>query len=278
MVKVRVNGREGCEMPSDPSPASQWRDALQPVPTILGWYRANGFAGILLAAGFVVLKGYVLARGDLATALGILQYEGLVAVVTAGLLSSLPILAAAMLAYTVIHTIESLDVLGLRWRLALVMLGAFVLAFVFTPWAYLVLAVLIGLVIGFLRARDVHILVAVGFYVLFGSLAVVAVILSLYTVWVPHEIVTFRPGTLPHGSRVEIGYVLSEDNGWITMLTSGTRQIVRYPDAEVMTQTVCERHPRRSDIWSEAKVGATLWDEVTYGSYLHPGVNYNCAY
>ena len=50
--------------------------------------------------GFVVLKGYVVARGDVAIALGILQYAGLATVVTAGLLSSLPILAAAMLAYT----------------------------------------------------------------------------------------------------------------------------------------------------------------------------------
>jgi hypothetical protein len=43
-----------------------------------------------LPTGFVILKGYVIARGDLATALGILQYAGLVTVVTAGLLSSLP--------------------------------------------------------------------------------------------------------------------------------------------------------------------------------------------
>lgn len=60
---------------------------------------------ILLAAGFVVLKGYVLARGDVATALGILQYAGLATVVTAGLLSSLPILAAAMLAYTITESL-----------------------------------------------------------------------------------------------------------------------------------------------------------------------------
>jgi hypothetical protein len=84
----------------DWSKRTQWRDALQPIPRILGWYKDNAVAGILLAAGFVVLKGYVVARGDVATALGILQYAGLATVVTAGLLSSLPILAAAMLAYT----------------------------------------------------------------------------------------------------------------------------------------------------------------------------------
>ena len=82
------------------------RDALQPIPMVIGWYRANVFAGILLAAGFVILKGYVIARGDLATALGILQYAGLATVVTAGLLSSLPILAAVMVAFAVVHMVE----------------------------------------------------------------------------------------------------------------------------------------------------------------------------
>jgi hypothetical protein len=44
-------------------------------------------------------------------------------------------------------------------------------------------------------------------------LAAPAVILSLYTVWVPHEKVNFLPGTLPYNKT--FSYVLSEDNGWI---------------------------------------------------------------
>jgi len=281
-----------------------WHDALQPIPTIIGWYRANAFAGILLAAGFVVLKGYVLARGDIATALGILQYAGLVTVVTAGLLSSLPILAAAMLAYTVSRMTWPLLVrVGRAWRivrvgrasrilgpeppdlpgqLLMVTLGAFVLAAFFTPWAYLALAMLIGLVIGILQARGVHNLAARLVYAMFTSVAAVAVILNLYTVWVPHEVVHFRPGTLPAHTvpkDAQVGYVLSEDNGWITMLTSGTRRIVRYSDADVTTQRVCERYPQRGDLWSEVREGATLWDEVTsHAHYLHPALNQNCPY
>jgi hypothetical protein len=258
----------------------QWRDALQPIPTILGWYKANAVAGTLIAAGFVVLKGYVIARGDLATALGILQYAGLATVVTAGLLSSLPILTAAMLAYTVIHTIESLGARARRRQSAVVMLGAFVLAAVFTSWAYLLIAITIGLVIALMHSLSVRKWVAWLVYALVASIAAVAVILSLYTVWLPHETVHFRPGTLPaqtlsYGKQV--GYVLSEDNGWITMLTSGPHQIVRYPDADVMTQMVCERHPRPSDILSEVREGATLWDEITSDApFLHPAFNTNC--
>jgi hypothetical protein len=262
----------------------QWRDALKPIPTIIGWYKANAFAGILLAAGFVVLKGYVIARGDLATALGILQYAGLATVVTAGLLSSLPILAAAMLAFTVIHMIRSRDAPGPRWRLAVVMLGAFVVAAMLTSWPYLVLAVVLGLTIGAVLRWHVPTRGAWPVYVLVSIIAVCAVILSLYTVWVPHETVYFRAGTLPANTRPrdkQVGYVLSEGNGWITMLTSGAHQIVRYPDADVITQMVCERRPKPGNIISEFREGATLWDEVTsqpHMHFLHPAVNQNCSY
>jgi hypothetical protein len=254
----------------------QWRDALQPVPKILDWYKANAFAGILLAAGFVVLKGYVIARGDLATALGILQYAGLTTVVTAGLLSSLPILAAAMLAYTIIEMTGAHASPGDTWRLYSVAFGTFVLAAFFTPWTYLVLAVIIGLVIAWLKTGRVRKPAFWSLSVLVTGLAVVAVILNLYTVWVPHEIVYFRPNTLK--TEPQVGYVLSEDNGWITMLTSGPHQIVRYPDAKVITQMVCERAPRPNDFWSEVKDSATLWDEITaHASGLHPAVNQNCS-
>jgi hypothetical protein len=236
----------------------------------------------LLAAGFVILKGYVIARGDLATALGILQYAGLATVVTAGLLSSLPILAAAMVAFTVLHMIEFRGAPG-RHRRRWVMLAALVLAAAFTPWLYLVLAVGIGLGIGAMRRRPqppewstwlVYAVVAI--------LAVPAVILSLYTVWVPHERVDFEPGVLPPNispPNAQVGYVLSEDNGWITMLTSGVHRIVRYPDADVITQMVCERQPSFSHPWSEVKVGATVWDEVTsWVHFLQPAVNPPCPY
>jgi hypothetical protein len=258
-----------------------WPDALQPFPKILGWYKKNAFAGILLAAGFVVLKGYVLAKGDLATALGILQYAGLATVVIAGLLSSLPILAAAMLAYTVSRVAwRPLAWLKENWRLLVVMLGAFVLAAVFSPWTYLLLAVVIGLVIAGTRSVASSPWVGVLVYGPVALFTLVFVILSLYTVWVPHEVVQFRPGTLPaqtlsYGKQV--GYVLSEDNGWITMLTSDTRQIVRYPDANVMTQMVCERRPKPGNIWSQFERGATLWVKATFdASYLHPTANPNC--
>jgi hypothetical protein len=254
----------------------QWRDALRPLPGVLDWYKVNAFAGILLAAGFVILKCYVVARGDITTALGILQYVGLGTVVTASLLSSLPILTAAMLASAVSQMTSSLVpkvVSGsgiekpkppsFSWRLAAAMLGAFVLAAVFSPWTYLTTAVVIGLVIGVTRALGVAKLrTAVYWLAVLAALPFVTVNLS--AVWLPHEIVTFRPGTLLHGGTQEVGYVLSEDNGWITMLITGhvyEHTIIRVPDATVKMQIVCEREPI-SDIFDSH----TLWRVVTRAS------------
>jgi hypothetical protein len=282
---------------------AQWRDALQPIPRILRWYKDNAVAGILLAAGFVVLKGYVLARGDVATALGILQYAGLATVVTAGLLSSLPILATAMLAYTFSRVLAWALTRARGERrsqepkppassrlLIVVTLCVFVLAAVFAPWTYLVLAGLIGLAIAMMRplrrseraarpgARRVARLVAgrvarlvAGLVrALLASFAVVAVISSLYAVWVPHEVVYFRPGTLPP----QVGYVLSEGNGWIAILISGAHRIVHYPDAKVTAQMVCEKT-------SDITTAPTLWDTVTglnptVKSVLHPAAPPPC--
>ena len=150
---------------------------------------------------------------------------------------------------------------GRTRHLGRVMLGTFVLAAMFTPWTYLALAVTIGLMVAGLKTWRVPTPAAWALGALAAGLAAVAVIFNLYTVWVPHEIVYFPRSTVK--TEPQVGYVLSEDNGWITMLTSGTRQIVRYPDAKVITQRLCERNPRLDDFWSEVKESATLWDEVT---------------
>jgi hypothetical protein len=258
--------------------ARPWRQALRPLPEIVDWYKANPFAGTLLAAGFVVLKCYVVARGDLATALGILQYTGVGAVVAASALSSLPILTAAALAYAVFHVASRRPWRQLLW----VMAGAFVLTAVFAPWTYLALAVLIGVAAAVIRRLPARKLATRLLTVLVAGVGVVAVIVGLYTVWVPHEIVTFRPGTLPRGKMVEVGYVLSEDNGWITMLTTGLgeeHRIIRVRDAAVKKQAVCERRPVRGHSISLFTDAVSLWRLVTRDySLLRASVNPSCPY
>ena len=280
------------------SKREQWRDALQPLPRIFDWYKANAIAGTLLAAGFVILKGYVIARGDISTAVGILQYAGLATVVTAGLLTSLPILTAAMLANRLDWTIRTSHrgPLAGHWRLAVVMAGTIVLAGLFAPWTYLPFAVLYGVLFGAMRRPEVRKRfslrsrlrksVTVAFAALVGVPAAavfgVAVVVSLYSVWVPHEIVTFRPGTLPGGRTQEVDYVLSEGSGWTTLLTTGLgdeHAIIRVPDAAVKKQTVCERTPTSNHPWSILLDAGTMWRIITaVNSYLGVTVTKTCPY
>lgn len=264
-----------------------WRLALKPIPHIFDWYKGNVAAGTLFLAIFLVVKGYVLARGDLSTALGILQYAGLTSVVIAGLLSSLPILAAAMLAYAVYRTVRELRVPA--GKLVAVLLGATVLSAVFTPWTFMAGAIVIGLVIGLQRGifdrlreswRAWGIQLAIGLVaeLAIGIGAVYAVIAMLYTVWLPHEIVAFTPGTVKgQPPAQQVGYVLAEGDGWITILTSGGHQIVRYKDSAVTSFTLCERSPHGG--WSDVSDATTLLQEITKPSplkSLHAAANKKC--
>ena len=274
-----------------------WRDALFPIPQIFSWYKDNVAAGTLLVAAFLIFKGYVLAKGDLSTALGILQYAGLTNVLIAGLLSSLPILAAAMLAVTVYRETRAFrswvwrmvapwfrPKIGAhgalpandKWGLALTVtgLGAFVLAAAFTPWPYMAAAIGIGLVTGMWPGLDQRrdrskivrglIVVAVwGFWVVITLTAVYGVTEMLATVWVPHETVTFaRRPVQGQPTRPEVGYVLADDpGGWITILISGEHGIVRYRDSLVESITVCEKLPYGG--WSDIIYARTPWQVVT---------------
>jgi hypothetical protein len=273
-----------------------WRQALEPIPDVFDWYKSNAAAGTLFLGVFLVVKGYVIAKGDLSTALGILQYAGLASVVIAGLLSALPILFAAMLAFTVYRMILPVRLDGPEgsrrglhlpaFPLIVVMVTAALLSAVFTPWTFIAGAVAIGLLAGagrqlldspkliWRRTRTwlvwtiVPILVA-------GTVG--AVVAMLYTVWVPHEIVAFTPGPKGEPPAREVGYVLSEDNGWITILTSGSRQIVRFNDSATKSFQVCERVPHGS--WSDVADAATLWQELTKPSFLrsvHATANPKC--
>ncbi len=282
-----------------------WRHALEPIPTVFNWYKGNVAEGTLLLAAFLVVKGYVLAKGDIPTALGILQYAGLTSVVIAGLLSSLPILAAAMLGWTVYRTVRALlpvprgpgdgrpprdQKLG---SLAVVTLGTAALSAVVTPWTFMVGAIGIGLLIGVLlwlprlikpgpkptwaRLLDWSVRLVIGLVI--GLIVLYALIAMLYTVWLPHEVVAFATGPLKkQRPPPAVGYVMADDpDGWITILTTGEHQIVRYRDPAVKSIELCQRAP--DGFLSHISNATTLWDEVTKPSFLrvlHAPVNPRC--
>ncbi len=265
-----------------------WRKALKPIPQMFDWYKNNSVAGTLLIAGYLIVKGYVIARGDLSTALGILQYAGLASVVVAGLLSSLPILAALMFGWTAFRTCRAIvqpsmpgvqsEFAGVRPQLAAVMAGAFAVGFFFTPWPWLAAALLLGLVGGALegwqprRRGIVRTALAV--------CASYAVLSMLYTAWLPHVVVSFRPvATAARQTRTpaqRVGYVLEDDpDGWLIILTSGQHTIARFRDSSVRSIDVCQRaaYGGLSDVsyaptpWAWATSGLGPMNELRPGHY-----------
>lgn len=262
-----------------------WRDALQPIPAMFDWYKGNVAAGTLFLGLFLVLKGYVLAKGDLTTAVGILQYAGITNVVIAGLLSSLPILAAAIFAFALYRVSGT----GQRTTvpLAAVTVSAAVLCTAFTPWTIAAGSAAFGLIFGlgervFSPARTRRwVRKALG--VVTGTLlllwTVYALITILYTAWLPHEIVTFTKGPGNQPPAQVTGYVLTEGDGWITILTSIEHQIMRYPDGAVKSFTVCERVPHGG--WSDISDATTVWRLITQARLLdslRPASNSPCPY
>jgi hypothetical protein len=262
-----------------------WEDAFKPIPEIFGWYKDHAAAGTLILAAFLIVKGYVIARGNLATALGILQYAGLTSVIVAGLLSSLPILTALMLGWVVFRIVmgwfPGSDARSQK-ALACVLAGAFGLTVFFTPAPYVLAAVCLGLLAGLTEVRwpkrwQAKLSAAV--VVLVGAFAT---IMMLYTLWVPHEIVVLRPvatgiGLTPNErAGYVLGYVLADDpGGWITILTSGSRTIVRFRDANVKSVTVCERIPHGG--FSDIFYASPLWNAGSRSLHLlRPGSYIAC--
>jgi hypothetical protein len=262
-----------------------WRDAFEPIPKIFGWYKEHAAAGTLILAAFLVLKAYVIARGDPATALLILQYAGLTSAIIAGLLSSLPFLTALLLGWTAFRMVkgwfpefhpES------RKALAFVLAAAFGISAFFTPVPYMLAAIALGLLAGLVagywpKGWQAKLSAAVVWLV-----GAIAAITMLYTLWVPHEIVILKPapagiGLTPNERAGYIlGYVLADDpDGWITILTSGSRTIVRFRDATVKSITVCERVPHGGI--SSIFYASALWNFTSQSLHiLSPGTYVKC--
>ena len=273
-----------------------WRIALQPIPGIVAWYRKHKISGALLLAAFVIVKGYVLARGDITSALAIVQYAGVIGWAAAALLSSLPLLAAAMLAiacYQLLWPLSGVRLANLEQQLSVAAV-AFVICAVLTPWWFAAGAVALGLLFGGLQWAIYGMdrwenRFAADWITWFGRLAisaasVSAVIAMLYAAWLPDEIVTFKrdtvtgeplvsgeplrwvsvPASVQKNLPAAVAHVLAEGSGGrITLLDSSTRRIARHKDKNVETITECHFTPHGG--FSDITQAPTLWAEVAHG-------------
>jgi hypothetical protein len=132
-----------------------------------------------------------------------------------------------------------------KQRVALI--AVVVLGFFLTPWlafaASAVIGVLFVLAIAvhgrertprtglFVRVASVLIVVGVGY-----SMYVVT-----YAVWLPHEAVVYQPVKVAKPSKaLVVGYVLDSSDGWMSILRSGSRDVVRLPTDSIVSRTICQ--------------------------------------
>ncbi len=272
-----------------------WEEVWRPIPGLIRWYARNKVVGTLLLAAFLVAKGWVTARGDVSTALGILDTAGIPTIVIGGLLSGFPVLAAVMLGFAIFRIFaESPSAtdptrrprlpaverdVGLGSRLvrtypAVVLASVMaVVACLTTPTLVIAVAAVFGGLIGGLaltsrrlprkpsrRSRWKH---PWWWYVWAWSTGVIVVpivvyslVTLLYGVWLPHEVVTFSQA----GDRPEVGYVLQDSDGWMTILRTGEHRIVRYRDPEVIQRKLCERG---AGGWAVLGFSTTPWQNLT---------------
>jgi hypothetical protein len=269
-----------------------WRIALQPIPAFVGWYRENKISGTLLITAFVIVKGYVVARGDITTALGIVRYVGVAGWVVAAVLSSLPTLAAAMLAicfYQILWPLVGRQ-LANRRQMLVVTVVAFLICAALTPWPVVVAAIWLGLWFGVLqwlfyayRKKIVidWIIRIVGGLILLGEGA--AMVVMLYAAWLPNEQVKFKkPKVATVKSTVAtvkpmVANVLAEDSGGrITLLVSDSRKIIRreYDNVVMITECSFPPHGGLSNIYDAPTPWA--WATTPWQHSFGPGPNPPC--
>jgi hypothetical protein len=83
----------------------------------------------------------------------------------------------------------------------------------------------------------------------------------LYAVWLPHEILTTaKPGPQ------QVGYVLSDSNGWVSLLKSGERRIYRFRSEDVTARRLCRARSFSmpfAPLWFNNP--SPLWNIITPG-------------
>lgn len=221
---------------------SRWSDAVKPLPAILERLEKRPLGVTILLFAFLAVKVIVVAKGDIPTALGIFQDTNPAVTVIGALLSGLPLGAVAVLVIMGYRAAEEVSVEGYALAVA-----AAVACFFITPWPILVASLIVAPVAGYtmrLRQRltrkgwlkQATLLILIPCLAVFLYVAGVTTWRVLYDVWLPHEAVTLQSG------RIEVGYVLSDNGDWISVLRSGQRRIVVYRETQVEKRAECQLH------------------------------------
>jgi hypothetical protein len=214
------HGQESSKRPLDPIFKAISRILKQPALT-------------LILFTFLVAKVVWVARGDVTTALGVYESAGLTTVIVGGLLSAMPLVAAGVLGIAIFGLIVQSEVRVF----GLVLLAAAGACFFLATLEIMLIIVSLGVIAGILAkygkfTRGWAIVVALLFFIVSLFLIVQPI---MYAVWLPHETLVLNEG---HNSP-EVGYVLDNSNGWLSLLRTRSRRIVRIPSDLVTRRSLC---------------------------------------
>jgi hypothetical protein len=200
----------------------------------------------VLLSAFIVIKVIYVAQGDIQTALGVFSNAGVAAVIAGSLLSAFPLISAAVLglASFELATCRRIRIFPFTEQRAAVLWviwgSAAVSCILLTPWTIAAASLLLGLFFGLVTKMKKRRAKKIFLFLL--SLASIYLVVNplLYAVWLPHEVLAVNE---LNGRKVVpqpvSGYVLSDSNGWVSVLRTGERRIYRFHSNEVISRTLC---------------------------------------
>jgi hypothetical protein len=191
--------------------------------------------------GFILIKVVWMARGNIQTALGIFNSAGTVTVIVGGLLSAFPLVSALVLGLVIFELARKFPS-GVERIVWLIGLAAAVGCFFLTPWPIAAVSVLLGTFSGLVMKIKKKVMQRILLsFLLLASIGLIVHPL-LYSVWLPRELLTVpKLGSTKQMSRQDVaGYVLSDSNGWVSLLQTGQRTITRYRSEEVVARVLCQ--------------------------------------
>ncbi|AKU18198.1 hypothetical protein [Luteipulveratus mongoliensis] len=238
--------------------------------------------GLLLAASLIVIDTLLVSHYQPATALALLRSTPTMSLLTGVLLNMGPVLINVGIVASLIRSVgaaaKSEDVAALTYggvALGLLFLAGFVVdESMLIRWYLMVAIVVPGLTAAYFarKSADEDDLPGLVHAVALGiGLACVAVYLSTDTVrqsvmhpYLPPERIVFSPSTSEQSST-EIGYVLSTDNAWATIMRERDRSIIYRPVDTLVSRDACllpqdePVKPRSRAAVSTAKTPACRW-------------------
>jgi hypothetical protein len=230
---------------SDPG-KSRW---LQEARVLRGLMGKEPALITALLFSFVVIKVIWIARGDIPTALGVFDSAGLATVIAGGLLSVFPLISAVVLGIAVFELSRSVSftktfpfISAPDKSFWVIGLAATVGCFFLTPWPIMVYGAGLGFLSGVAwrfasKVRNAKVKKGLGIAASVALLIAFSFLVLnplLYAVWLPHEKLTLR------GQPQMVGYVLSDSNGWVSLLRTGERRIYRFRSEDVTARALCE--------------------------------------